>query len=173
MMTGDRQPRAAALAHSLGLSYRARLLPEEKLTAIHELQAASGAVAMVGDGINDAPALAAADVGIALGSGADLSRHTAQICLLASDLSRLPWLIELAQRTQRAIRWNLLWAFGYNAIGIGIAAAGWLHPVLAAIAMGASSLLVVTNSLALARFDGADGDATRRDNPVTAVEAGA
>jgi heavy metal translocating P-type ATPase len=152
MLTGDRQPRAQALAKSLGLDCQAALLPEAKLAAIRALQSA-GPVVMVGDGINDAPALAAADAGIALGSGTDISRHSAQICLLTSDLARLPWLIWLARQTQHTIRWNLIWAFGYNIAGIGLAAAGWLHPVVAAIAMGLSSLFVVTNSLSLARLD--------------------
>jgi heavy metal translocating P-type ATPase len=150
MLTGDRQGRAQSLARSLQIDCRAELLPEDKLQAIRALKAA-GPVLMVGDGLNDAPALAAADVGIALGSGTDISRHSAQVCLLTSDLSRLPWLIELARSTQRTIRWNLAWAFSYNIIGVGIAAVGWLHPVLAAIAMGLSSLMVITNSLALAR----------------------
>jgi heavy metal translocating P-type ATPase len=152
ILTGDRQPRALSLAGALGMEYRAQLLPEAKLSAIREFQAKQGPVVMVGDGINDAPALAAADVGIALGSGTDISRHSAGICLLTSDLSRLPWIVELARQTERTIRWNLVWAFGYNVIGVGIAAAGWLHPIVAALAMGVSSLLVVTNSLALARF---------------------
>jgi cation transport ATPase len=152
MLSGDRQPRASALAESLGLDYQAALLPEAKLAAIRTLQAA-GPVVMVGDGINDAPALAAADVGIALGSGTDISRHSAGVCLLASDLSRLPWLVRLARQTERTIRWNLFWAFAYNVAGIGLAATGWLHPVVAAIAMGLSSLFVVTNSLSLAGFE--------------------
>jgi heavy metal translocating P-type ATPase len=152
MLTGDRAARAQTLAHSLGLEFRAQLLPHQKLAMIRELQAI-GTVVMVGDGVNDAPALAAADVGIALGSGTDISRHSAGICLLTSDLSRLPCLIRLARHTDNAIRWNLVWAFGYNIGGIGLAAAGLLHPIVAAIAMGVSSFLVITNSLALARFD--------------------
>jgi P-type E1-E2 ATPase len=152
MLTGDRQPRGSALAHELKLDYRASLLPEEKLAAIGSLKNA-GSVIMVGDGINDAPALATADVGIALGSGADISRHAAAVCLLTDDLLRLPWLIRLARQTEHTIRWNLFWAFAYNVVGIGLAAAGLLHPVVAAIAMGLSSLFVITNSLALTRFE--------------------
>jgi P-type E1-E2 ATPase len=152
MLTGDRMPRAGALAKSLGLDFQAALLPDDKLAAIRLLQSA-GPVVMVGDGINDAPALAAADVGIALGSGTDISRHSARFCLLTSDLARLPWLVQLSRQTERTIRWNLVWAFAYNILGIGLAAVGWLHPIAAALAMGLSSLLVVTNSLGLARFD--------------------
>jgi P-type E1-E2 ATPase len=152
MLTGDRASRAKALAESLGLRFRAELLPDDKLAIIEDLRTGQPVV-MVGDGINDAPALAAADVGIALGSGTDIARHSAQVCLLTSDLARLPWLIDLSRKTQRTIRWNLVWAFAYNVIGIGLAAAGWLHPVLAALAMGLSSLLVVANSLSLAHFD--------------------
>ena len=152
MLTGDRKSRANALAESLHLDYRAELFPQAKLAVIEKLHA-NGPVVMVGDGINDAPALAAADVGIALGSGTDISRHSAGVCLLSNDLLRLPWLIRLARQTERTIRWNLFWAFAYNVAGIGLAAAGLLHPVAAAIAMGISSLLVVTNSLSLARFE--------------------
>lgn len=152
MLTGDRVSRAKALAHALGVDFQATLLPDGKLTALRGFQA-TGLVAMVGDGINDAPAIAAADVGISLGSGTDISRHSAQICLLTSDLARLPWLVQLSRQTERTIRWNLVWAFAYNILGIGLAAVGWLHPVVAALAMGLSSLLVVTNSLGLARFD--------------------
>jgi heavy metal translocating P-type ATPase len=152
VLTGDRVPRAQLLAKALGLDCQGFLLPDGKVTTIRKLRSA-GPVVMVGDGINDAPALAAADVGIALGSGTDISRDTASVCLLTSDLSRLPWLIRLARRTEHAIRWNLAWAFGYNVAGIGLAAAGWLHPVIAAVAMMVSGLLVVVNSLALAHFE--------------------
>lgn len=161
MLTGDRRERAARIAAELGLQSRAELLPEAKLTAIRELQQA-GPVVMVGDGLNDAPALAAADVGIALGSGTDISRHTAAVCLLQSDLARLPWLFALSQQTVHTIRWNLVWALAYNVCGIALAAAGCLHPIIAAIAMGASSLLVVANSLRLASFADAETASPRR-----------
>jgi heavy metal translocating P-type ATPase len=151
VLSGDRELRVAALAAPLGMEPFGELLPEAKLAEIQRLQQL-GPVVMVGDGINDAPALAAADVGIALGSGTDISRHAASVCLLASDLSKLPWLVGLSRQTVRTIRWNLFWAFAYNSIGIALAAAGWLHPVMAAIAMGISSLLVVSNSLRLAHF---------------------
>ena len=151
MLTGDRSSRAQPLARDLDLDYRAELLPEGKLAVIAELKC-RGPVVMVGDGINDAPALAAADDGIALGSGTDISRHSSTVCLLADDLSRLPWLIELSRAAVRTIRWNLLWAFAYNIVGIGLAAAGWLHPIIAAIAMAVSSLMVISNSLLLAQF---------------------
>jgi heavy metal translocating P-type ATPase len=158
MVTGDRQPRARALAESLKIDYRAELLPEAKLAMIRELQATKGPVLMIGDGINDAPALAAADVGISLGVGTDISRQSACVCLLTNDLTRLPWLIALARQTEQTIRWNLFWAFAYNAVGIGVAAAGYLHPVIAAMAMALSSVLVISNSLSLGRFE-LDGDA--------------
>jgi heavy metal translocating P-type ATPase len=162
MLTGDRASRARSLADQLQLAYRAELLPADKLAAIADL-ATDGPVVMVGDGINDAPALAAADVGVALGSGTDISRHSAAVCLLRDDLRRLPWLVRLARATVRTIRWNLVWTFAYNVVGIGLAAAGWLHPVVAAIAMAASGLLVVGNSLVLAQFNLGDHGA---DDPI-------
>lgn len=153
MLTGDRDSRAQQFATPLGMSYRAELLPEEKLLAIKLLPAEQLPVAMIGDGINDAPALAVADVGISLASGTDIARNSAAICLLRNHLNTLPFLRRLAVRTRRALHWNLTWALGYNVIGLGLAAAGWLHPVIAAVAMGLSGLFVVLNSLALGRFE--------------------
>jgi heavy metal translocating P-type ATPase len=149
MLSGDRADRAAAVAGQLGIDWRAPLFPEEKLATVEAGRSTGRTVVMVGDGVNDAPALAAADVGVALGCGADVSRWTADICLLRDDLATLPWLKDLSQRMNRTIRWNLLWAFGYNAACIPLAAMGLVHPALAAAAMVASSLFVITNSLRL------------------------
>jgi Cu+-exporting ATPase len=156
MLTGDREPSAKSLAESLHMKYCAELLPEEKLEALRCVPAAERPLAMVGDGINDAPALAAADVGISLASGTDIARNSAAICLLRNDLQSLPFLHRLARRTVQGLHWNLVWAFLYNIIGLSIAASGWLHPVIAAVAMGASGLFVVLNSLSLARFESVD-----------------
>ena len=178
ILSGDQPARVAAVADVLGLAWRAPLLPAAKLTALEDLRLAGG-VAMVGDGINDAAALAAADVGIALGCGADVARWSAAVCLLDDDLDHLPWLVDLAGRTRRTIRWNLLWAFGYNAACIPLAAAGLVHPALAAAAMVASSLLVVGNSLRLGRDGEPVAPATtelverRPAERIAPVEAGA
>ena len=150
VLTGDGQGQAAAVSAALDVPVRDNLLPEGKLTALDECRRQSGHVAMVGDGVNDAPALASADVGIALGCGADISRESADVCVLSNQLTQVPWAYGLARETVVAVRQNLFWAFAYNTVGIGIAACGWLNPILAAIAMVGSNLLVVTNSLRLA-----------------------
>jgi heavy metal translocating P-type ATPase len=125
------------------------LRPEQKVEHVLRIRDRDGIVAMVGDGINDAPALAASDVGIAMGCGADVSRDSAQVCLLSNDLSRIPWAILLARRTRSVIRQNLFWAFGYNSVGVILASMGLLNPAIAAGLMIFSSLLVITNSLRL------------------------
>jgi cation transport ATPase len=149
ILTGDHASRAALLQRSLGLAVASEMLPEDKAAAIQAARNRYGPVAMVGDGLNDAPALASADVGIALGCGADVSRDAAQVCLLGNDLRRISWSMRLASRTLRTVHTNLFWAFFYNLIGIVAAAAGWLNPIWAAGAMVISSLFVVSNSLRL------------------------
>jgi heavy metal translocating P-type ATPase len=150
MLTGDHAARGAALGRELGIGASAELLPEDKVAAVEQAQRTVGPTAMVGDGLNDAPALARSDVGIAMGCGADVARGSAAVCLLGNDLARLPWTMALARRTVRVIRQNLFWAFAYNVLGIGLACTGHLNPILAALAMVLSSFLVVTNSLRLA-----------------------
>jgi heavy metal translocating P-type ATPase len=150
VLTGDHASRAQVLAKELGIAVEAELLPEGKVDAVTRSCQEFGSVAMVGDGINDAPALAASDVGVAMGCGADVSRESASVCLLSNDLTRLPWAIALARRTVRVIRGNLFWAFAYNLIGVGFACTGRLNPVLASLAMVLSSLFILSNSLRLA-----------------------
>lgn len=149
ILTGDRSSRITALSRIFGLPIESELMPEEKLQAIRKAHDRFGCVAMVGDGLNDAPALAAADVGIALGCGADVSRDSADICLLSNDLRLVPWTLGLSRRTVSTIRSNLAWSFGYNGIGVIFAACGRLHPAMAAVLMVVSSLMVLGNSLRL------------------------
>jgi Cu2+-exporting ATPase/Cu+-exporting ATPase len=148
-LTGDSRAAGDALSRQLGVPAQSELLPQDKVAIIEN---AAGPVAMVGDGLNDAPALARATVGFALGCGADVTREAADISLIGDDLTSVAWTMALARRVYRAIGWNLAWAFTYNFIGVGLAMAGWLHPVLAAAAMVASSALVVSNSLRIFRF---------------------
>jgi heavy metal translocating P-type ATPase len=149
VLTGDHVARGARLAHTLGVDVEAGLTPDRKLSRLRDIRARGRRAAMVGDGLNDAPALAAANVGIAMGCGADVTRASAGVCLLDDDLTRIPEAIALARRTVRTIRVNLFWAFAYNIAGIGLALAGWLTPIFAAGAMVVSSLLVIGNSLRL------------------------
>lgn len=142
----DHRPTAVSASR---LTIECDLRPEQKVRQLEQIRERCSSVAMVGDGINDAPALAASDIGIAMGCGADVSRESAQVCLLSNDLSRIPWAIHLAKRTRSVIRQNLFWAFGYNSAGVMLAAAGLLNPAVAAGLMIVSSLLVITNSLRL------------------------
>ena len=151
VLTGDSAACAAALSQQLDVEAQSELLPHDKVRAI-EMAAAEQPVAMVGDGLNDAPALARAHVGIALGCGADLTREAADVSLVGDDLTQVAWTLALARRAYRAIGWNLLWSFVYNVAGVGVAITGLLHPVLAAVAMVLSSALVVGNALRIRRF---------------------
>ena len=165
VLSGDGREVVARVAESVGCAYFAGdLSPTDKPLRVQALRVRTGLIAMVGDGVNDAPALGAADVGIAFGPSADLAKESADVIILREDLLEIPRLLELSRRTLTIVRQNLVWAFAYNAAAVVIAACGLLRPVVAAAAMVLSSVCVVHNSLRLSRgeYGGSSGNGESR-----------
>ncbi|MBT8422970.1 MAG: HAD-IC family P-type ATPase, partial [Gammaproteobacteria bacterium] len=155
--SGDQPGPVAALAAQLGhIDHRAALLPEHKLQLVRELQAGGASVAAVGDGINDSPVLAGADVSIAMGSGTSVAQHSADCVWLGEQLEGLDRAFVVARKTMRIVQQNLCWALGYNLLAIPLAVTGSIAPWMAAVGMSASSLLVMLNALRLHRRDSGD-----------------
>lgn len=163
LLSGDIAPAVARVATAVGIDdTQAGLTPEAKCAVLERCRAGNKVVAMVGDGLNDGPVLAAADVGIAVGSATDLARETASLVLPVGGLWLLPWIVDIARAVRRTVLTNLMWAFGYNLIALSLAALGLLQPILAAAVMAGSSILVVMNSL---RLEGLPGPAALPARP--------
>src|SRR5205814_5434293 len=152
LLTGDNERVASTLAHQLGMSYQANLLPEDKIRLVKAYQAQGQIVVMVGDGVNDAPALAQADVGIAMGvMGSDVALEAAHVALMREDWHLVPDLFTIAKRTMRVVKMNLSFTILYNLVGLSLAALGLLPPILAAAAQSLPDLGILANSSRLLR----------------------